>query len=51
MTIASIRVGLDLDLFYMLSETSEPLSLTMLAEETGADPVLLGLQDALTVSM
>jgi hypothetical protein len=39
---ASIRVGLDLNIFNKLVDADRPLALDELAESTGADPVLLG---------
>jgi demethylsterigmatocystin 6-O-methyltransferase len=42
LTMASIRVSLDLGIFNILSENDKPISLEDLATRTSADPVLLG---------
>ena len=37
-----VRIGLDLNLFNILSESSEPLSVAEIAVRTGAAPTLTG---------
>nr|ANM86610.1 putative O-methyltransferase [Cladonia uncialis subsp. uncialis]AUW30806.1 putative O-methyltransferase [Cladonia uncialis subsp. uncialis] len=39
---SAVRVGIDLGIFEMLSESHKPLRMVDLAESTGADPLLLG---------
>ena len=43
METANIRNGINLDLFRILVERGNPVSLTELASITKADPVLLGI--------
>lgn len=38
---AVVRVGIDIKLFNLLSESDDPLSLDQLTKSTGADPTLL----------
>lgn len=41
--IASVRIGIDLKLFDLLSASTEPLTVEQLRQKTGAAPVFLGL--------
>jgi demethylsterigmatocystin 6-O-methyltransferase len=40
--LAALRIGIDLNLFSFLPENRTPLTVSELAQKTGADPVLLG---------
>ena len=42
MQLAAIRIGIDLNLFKILSKAGRPLTNVSLAESTGAAPELLG---------
>lgn len=41
-----IRIGLDLNLFHIFSESSGPLTVAEVAAETGAAPTLTGESEA-----
>ena len=41
--LAGLRIGADLKLFNILSESSSPLTIDQISKNTKADPVLLGL--------
>jgi hypothetical protein len=40
--LAALRIGIDLKLFSFLPENGPPLTVSELAQKTGADPVFLG---------
>jgi len=40
--LAGVRIGIDLKLFELLSESPGPMTQEQLAQKTGAAPVLLG---------
>ncbi|PYH89221.1 S-adenosyl-L-methionine-dependent methyltransferase [Aspergillus ellipticus CBS 707.79] len=42
MQLAAIRIGIDLNLFELLSKYEHPLTVNQLSEKTGANPVFMG---------
>ena len=40
--LASVRIGIDLKLFEILTESDDPMTVEQLAASTGASPSLLG---------
>lgn len=45
--LASVRIGIDLDLFEILTKSGDPMTVEQLAGSTGASILLLGESDAL----
>lgn len=45
--LAGLRIGADLKLFNILSESSSPLTIDQISETTKADPVLLSISRSL----